>query len=170
MRTRSLITAGFMAASAAGMFGCLLDPQSTDRNAQGSLIAPIMATAAKPDSVPPPHPPKPPKPSFSVQFSGSDSASAGQTAETRWLFTNSTHASITASWTLTDDQGWAGLPQQGTVTVAALGTQPLSVTVAVPASATPGSNPLHMTATAPQGTATADGAVQVSGPDSTRAR
>jgi hypothetical protein len=170
MRTRSLIAVGFMAAAAAGMIGCYLDPQSTDRNAQGSLMAPIVATAAKPDSVPPPHPPKPPKPGLSVQFSGSDSASAGQTAVTRWLFANSSHASITASWTLTDNQGWAGLPQQGTVTVAALGTQLLSVTVAVPDSAAPGSNPLHMTATWPHGTTTADGAIQVTGPDSTRAR
>jgi hypothetical protein len=171
MRTRPLIAVGFVAAAAAGMIGCLIDPQSsTGRSAQGSLIAPLVGAAAKPDSVPPPRPPKPPKPAFSVQFAGADSAAAGQNANTRWQFENSSHASITANWTLSDDQGWAGLPQQGTVTVAALGTQLLTVAVAVPDSAAPGSYPLHMTATSQKGTATADGAVQVSGPDSTRAR
>jgi hypothetical protein len=171
MRTRPLIAVGFVAAAAAGMIGCLIDPQSsTDRSAQGSLIAPLVGAAAKPDSVPPPRPPKPPKPVFSVQFAGADSASAGQTATTFWLFTNTAHSSITADWTLTDDQGWAGLPQQDTLTVEALGTRMFRVAVAVPATAAPGSYPLHMTATSQKGTATADGAVQVSGPDSTRAR
>ena len=135
MRTRLLIALGFIAAAAMAVSGCYFSDRSASaqRTALGNPLAPIAATAAMPDSQPgpPPHPPKPPKAGFSVQFAGSDSAAAGQTSVTRWLFGNTTHSSITANWTLTDDAGWSSLPQQGTVSLAPLGTQLVSVSVAV---------------------------------------
>jgi len=174
MRTKLWVTAGFIAAAAVGVSGCYLSDRSASaqRASPANPMSPILATTAMPESVPPPHPPKPPKATFSVQFAGSDSAAAGQTSVTRWLFGNTTHASITANWTLSDHAGWSGLPQQGTVSIAPSSTQLLSVSVAVPDSTAPGSYPIHMNATTTQGkTASADGAIQVGGgADSTRAR
>jgi hypothetical protein len=174
MRTRLLIAAGVIAAAAMGVSGCLSERNASTHAAQGNPMSPITATAAMPDSHPgpPPPPPKPNNPGLSVQFAGADSASAGQTAVTRWQFGNTTHSSTIANWTLTGDAGWSGLPQEGTVSLAPLSTKLVSVSVAVPDSTPPGSYPIHMNATTQQQkTATADGAVQVAGgADSTRAR
>lgn len=167
MRTSPLIAVVVVAAIVVAG-GChLSEPQRA-----GNPLAPALAaTAALPDSHPAPPPPSP-KPSFGVQFDGSDSVAAGRTSNTLWRFGNTGHSTVTATWTLTGDPGWPGLPEQGIVTVPPLGSQLLSVPVAVPDSATPGFHALHMAATTTQKrTAGADGAILVTGgTDSTAAR
>ena len=121
------------------MSGC-----SRNDSAQ-SLGRGVMATTFAPSGVandstphgPPPHPGPPPNPGPppavpAVQFVGSDTVFAGQTSMTHWIVANDSHSTFTMHWTLTDEAGWSSLPQQGTITLPALGTQPLDVAVAVP--------------------------------------
>ena len=178
MRTRSLISVGIVAAAAIAAGGCILTAPrspSSDRLSAGNPLTARQSTTASPDSMPGPNPPPhpSPQPTLSVQFTGSDSVAAGQTSVTRWLFGNGGHSAITVAWTLADEQGWPGFPKQGTIVVAALGTQSLQVPVAVPDSTPTGFYPLHMTATAKGRTATADGGIRVFGgappPDTTGA-
>ena len=174
MRTRFLIAVGVIAAAAIAAGGCILTapnrPSATSALAAGQVIT------AKPDSTPGPTPPPPPspQPSISVQFTGADTVLAGQTSVTRWLFGNGGHSPITVAWTLSNDLGWSGLPKQGTIALAALSTQSLEVSVAVPDSAQPGLHAVRMTGTARNRTATADGFIRVFDgtppPDTTGAR
>ena len=170
MRGRFLIAVGIVAAAAVAAGGCYLNDPRSSAHSVGNPLAP-MATAARPDSNPggpPPRPPRPPR--LSVQFAGSDSVAAGQTSNTRWRFGNGGHSSLTVAWTLTDEQGWPSLPRQGTLNLAPLSTQSLVVPVAVPDSTLTGIYILHMAATAGNNlNATANGAIRVSGPDSTGA-
>jgi hypothetical protein len=167
MRMKRMITVGMIVAAALTAWGCSAnDPgnASAGRMSVGNLLAPAQGLPAKPDSMPghnpPPHPPK--KQPLSLQFAGADSGFAGQSANTRWLFGNSGHQSISVAWSLTDGNGWAGFPKQGTLSLAPLSSQVLTVAVVVPDTVQVGPNPLHMIATPPSGVAvTADGAIQV---------
>lgn len=170
MRTRIIIAAGVIAAAAILAGGCSRDDArslSPSRLLASGPVAPGVEVATKPDSMPGPNPPPPqgPQQNLSLQFTGADSVSAGQTANTRWLFGNSGHSSLTVSWTLTDGHGWPGLPQQGTVDLAPLSTQSVVIAVVVPDTAQAGDfDPLHMTATPQHGqVVTADGGILVFG-------
>jgi len=141
------------------------------RDAQGvgllahNPLAPGQALPASPDTIPPPGPPpRPPKQGLSLQFAGADSVSAGQTSVTRWQFSNGGHSPLNVSWTLTEDATWAGFPKTGTLSLAGLSTQTISIPVAVPDSALAGFYALHMSADAGRGrTANADGGIRVLG-------
>src|SRR5262245_46173210 len=107
--------------------GCSLN-EARDAQGVGALrhnpLAPGEAVQAPPDSTPHPGPPpRPPKQGLLLQFAGSDSVAAGQTAVTRWQFSNGGHSPLNVSWTLTEDATWAGFPKTGTLSLAGLGTQ-----------------------------------------------
>jgi hypothetical protein len=168
MRASIILAAAIVAAVTLAVSGCARSDRAGSTLSHSfavNAMAPGVSVA--PDSTPVPNPPPPrgPKQSLSVQFAGADSAAAGQTANTRWLFGNSGHASLAVSWTLTDAHHWAGFPKQGTLALAPSSTQLLVVAVAVPDTAQAGSfNPLHMTATPQRGSvATADGGITVLG-------
>src|SRR5262249_6608913 len=96
-------------------------------------LAPDQSVAASPDSMPP-HgpPPRPPKQGLSLLFAGSDSVSAGQTSVTRWQFSNGGRSPLQVSWTLNEEATWAGFPKTGTLALAGLSTQTISIPVAEP--------------------------------------
>lgn len=168
MRARWLIALGVITTVAFAANGC-----GRTEGANPTLLHSFAVNATGPgvtvarDTVPVHNPPPPqgPKQNLSVQFAGADSAAAGQTANTRWLFANSGHSSLEVGWTLTDGHGWAGFPKQGTLALAPSSTQLLVVSVVVPDTAQAGSfNPLHLTATPQRGSiATADGGITLSG-------
>ena len=168
MRARIILAAAIVAAATIAVSGCArTDRANSTLSHSFAVNAMAPGVSVAPDSVPGPHPPPPqgPKQNLSVQFAGADSAVAGQTTNTRWLFGNSGHASLAVSWTLTDGHDWAGFPKQGTLNLAPSSTQLIVVTITVPDTALAGeSNPLHMTATPPHGSvATADGGITVQG-------
>jgi len=172
MKANLIFRMVLIAAAATVVSGCnLSENPSAQRVGASNPFAPIAGTMAAPDSLPG-HPPKPER--LTVQFAGADSVSAGQTSTTRWVFGNSGHSSLTANWTLTDQNGFPGFPKQGTVTIGPLSTQLLAVPVAVPDSAVSGGYVFHMSATAQNKTATANGVIQVVGgsqpPDTTFVR
>jgi hypothetical protein len=175
MKANLIVRMVLIAAAVAVVGGCNFSEPgnlSSQRVGAGNPFAPNAGTMAAPDSLPG-HPPKPER--FTVQFAGADTVSAGQTSTTRWVFGNSGHSSLTANWTLTDQNGFPGFPKQGTVTIGPLSTQLLAVPVAVPDSAVSGGYVFHMSATTQNNkTATANGVIQVVGgsqpPDTTFAR
>jgi hypothetical protein len=131
------------------------------------LTAPVDA-GAPPDSGhgggPPPHPgPKPPMPA--VAFVSTDSVLPGDSASTRWNLRNTAHQSFTMPWVLTSARNWPGFPKSGSVTLAALGSQLLTVGVQVPDTAAAGLAGLTMTVTSKDGTtSSASGAIVVRSP------
>jgi hypothetical protein len=174
--TLSILVAASLAATLATMGCSANDPgNATGRMSTANLLGPGRIGAVMPDSLPGHQPPPPspgPKQLLSLQFVGADSASAGHSANTRWQFGNSGHAALSVSWVLTNGHGWPGFPQQGTLDLAPLSSQVLTVAVAVPDTALSAFCPLQMTATPPHGAAvSADGAVVLQNgtipPDST---
>jgi hypothetical protein len=167
MTTQHKLTLGTILAATLAVIGCSTnDPGNgtAGRMSVGNLLGPIRGITAKPDSTPVHNPPPTPGPKqiVSLQSAGADSAFAGQTANTRWRFGNAGHASIQVDWALTNAHNWPGFPRQGSLTLAPLSSQVLTVAVAVPDTAQAGPCPLHMVATPAHGPATsADGAVQV---------
>jgi hypothetical protein len=115
------------------------------------------------DTVPvPPQPPPAPVIQPALFLSYSDSTAAGGTARTRWLLGNDSDLPFTMHWTLTSDAGWPGLPIQGTVDLAALSTQEVTILVAVPAGTPAGTYGLTIVVTRPGNLEyTAEGAVRV---------
>jgi hypothetical protein len=172
MRTRLRISLGLLAVVAL-VGGCSRDfSDSSNHRSLMSPFAPGGVSAFKPDSIPggPPPPKPPPPPIQAVVFLGADSAAAGQTVNTYWQLGNPNHSAFTTQWTLTGP-AWPGLPIQGTATLAALSTQPLTVQVTVPDSAAAGFYSVRMAVTQKRGgDATADGGIRVFGspPDSLR--
>ena len=163
MRPKLLIAVGVIVASAF-VAGCSTRAAGSERLSARNPLAPTQATAA-PDTTPvhnpPPHPPSPPQ-NLSLQFVSADSVAAGQSSDTRWLFGNSGHSSLAVTWVMTNGHGWAGFPKQGSLTLAPLSTQRLTVAVAVPDTSQSAQCPLHMSATPQHGTpVAADGAIQV---------
>jgi hypothetical protein len=157
-----------LVAAAAIAAGC---SRNDARDGQGvgllahNPLAPGQESAAKPDSTPHPGPPPhPSKQGLLLQFTGSDSVAAGQTSITRWQFTNGGHQPLNVSWTLNEEANWSGFPKTGTLSLAGLSTQTISIPVGVPDSALAGFYPLHMAAAADHdGTANADGGIRVLG-------
>src|SRR5437016_5132976 len=103
MRARIIIALGVLAAAAIAAGGCARDDArspSTGGMSMRNPLAPAQSTPAAPDSNPGHHPPPPgpgPHDKFSVQFAGADSAFAGQSCTTSWLFGNNGHASISVA-------------------------------------------------------------------------
>jgi len=126
------------------------------------LVSPAAAAAdTNPGGGPPPgHGRKPPIPA--VVFVSADSVVPGQTDSTQWRLHNNAHQTFTMPWVLVSARNWPGFPKSGTVVLSAVGDQVISVTVAVPDTASAGPNGLTMTVTQKDGTtATASGSVQV---------
>ena len=186
MKLRFLIAPAVLAAAALAAVGCHLttgpvcgfrdvaDSRTTgDPLSVRNPMAPLDATAAPPDSHPTPDPPpRPtPEPRLTVAFNGSDAVEPGQTSITRWSFGNAGHSTLAVNWTLTEDHGLPDFPKQGTLSLAPLSTQSLEVPVAVPDSMPPSFVGLFMSATSGSRlSATAQGLLVVTGPDSTGAR
>jgi hypothetical protein len=117
---------------------------------RGNPSDPTPGSPAPGDTTPiPPQPPTDPVIQPALFLSHADSTAAGGTAGTRWLLGNDSHQSFTMHWTLTSDVGWPGFPIQGTVDLAALSTQVVTIPVAVPAGTTPGMYGLTIVVTRP---------------------
>ena len=166
MQSKLVVVVLFAAAAIAA--GCSLN-EARDAQGVGPLahnpLAPGQTALAAPDSTPP-HgpPPRPPKAGLLLHFTGSDSVFAGHTSNTLWQFSNSGHAPLNVTWTLNEEATWAGFPKTGTLSLAGLSTQTISIPVAVPDSALAGFYALHMSADAGRGrTANADGGIRVLG-------
>jgi hypothetical protein len=116
-----------------------------------------------PDTVPTPMPqPQPPVIQPAVFLSYADTTAAGGTASTRWLLGNDSDAPFTMHWTLSSDDGWPGLPVEGTVDLAPLSTSQVTIAVPVPSTATPGMHGLTILVTRPGGLEyTTEGVVRV---------
>lgn len=175
MRSRLWIALGVLAATALAVGGCYLGDSrdgGADRLSSRNPMAPLEATAAPPDSGPDPGPPPRPTrpPRLTVAFAGADAVQPGETSITRWSFGNAGHSTLAVDWTLTDDHGLPGLPKRGTLSLAPLGTQSLEVPVAVPDSMPPSFVGLFMAATSGRLSASAQGILVVTGPDTTVAR
>jgi hypothetical protein len=120
------------------------------RLATGSPSDPAPGTPAPGDTTPqPPPPPQPPVIQPAVFLSYADSTAAGGTAQTRWLLGDDSDQSFTMHWTLTSDPGWPGFPIVGSVGLAALSTQVVTIPVTVPAGTTPGIYGLTIVVTRP---------------------
>lgn len=176
MRSRWLFVLGVLAVIAITAGGCYLTDSrdgGADRVSVRNPMAPLDATAAPPDTHPVPNPPpRPtPEPRLTVAFVSADAVDPGQTSITRWSFGNAGHSTLAVAWTLTNDHGLPGFPKQGTLSLAPLSTQSLEVPVAVPDSMPQSFVGLFMAATSGNRlSATAQGILIVTGPDSTGAR
>lgn len=123
----------------------------------GNPVAP-----APSDTVPVPVAPQPPVIQPAVFLSYADSTAAGATADTRWLLGNDGEAPFTLHWTLSSDDGWAGLPLEGSVDLAPLSASQVTIPVPVPAAAAPGMHGLTIVVTRPGGLEyTTEGVVRV---------
>jgi hypothetical protein len=97
----------------------------------------------------PPQPPPGPVIQPALFLSHADSTAAGGTAQTRWLLGDDSDQPFTMHWTLASDAGWPGLPLQGTVDLAGLSTQEVTIPVTVPAGTAPGMYGLTIVVTRP---------------------
>jgi hypothetical protein len=160
MKPRKLLALGLVAAMPIAV-GC----SSNGTRIEGQAL--IFENPFSPNDTTPIFPPPPPSPPIPpVVFGGADSTQAGSIGVTRWWLGNDGKAPFTVHWTLSDEQGWPGLPIQGALEIPARQQRLLEVPVSVPASATSSMYPLRITVDRPGGlTTTGDGGIRVFGND-----
>src|SRR5262245_7441584 len=107
--------------------------------------------------------PPPPPPVSPLVYLGADSVRAGGTVHQRWQLTNESASPFVMQWTLESHSSWAGLPQNGSVSLAGNEVQVLTTSAAVPDTVQPGVRFLRLTVTRPDTlpNASADGGFQV---------
>lgn len=147
---------------AIGVAGCSRDNRDSRSSAKfGADLGPL--APAPGDTVPAPAPPPaPPVIQPAVYLSYADTTRAGETANTRWLLGNDSGAPFTMHWTLSSDDGWPGMPKEGTVDLEPYSTSVVTVPVAIPTTVSRGMYGLTILVTRPGGLEyTTEGVIRV---------
>ena len=134
--------------SAIVVVGCSKSSPTAPTMKQRASSAP--SDPAPGDTVPvSPTPPTGPVIQPALFLSYADSTVAGSTAQTQWRLDNDVDQPFTMHWTLTCDADWPGLPIEGTVDLAALSTQVITIPITVPTGTAPGMYGLKILVTRP---------------------